>query len=81
MTVHTADFLENWLAERLGELLGTTAPTDQSFEEMGLDSTDLLLLAARVTTDLGLRVDAVELWHYETTSGLARHLEKIGTGA
>ena len=65
------------LADILGVSAQAVAP-DQTFTELGLDSIFRMDLARRLNAELGLAVQAAELYEHDSLDRLATHLAVVG---
>jgi acyl carrier protein len=73
----TAEALEAWLMEQIGQELGVPADEvdpDEAFAAFGLDSMRAVGLAGELETLLGRRLPPTLLWDFPTIRRLAAHL-------
>jgi 8-amino-7-oxononanoate synthase len=74
----TAASLETWLANKLAEVLQTSAgdlDLDRDFADYGLDSVEAVNLSGELENFLGKRLSPTLLWDYPTIASLAEYLE------
>jgi 8-amino-7-oxononanoate synthase len=74
----TAASLKTWLANKLAEILQTSAADldlDRDFADYGLDSVEAVNLSGELENFLGKRLPPTLLWDYPSISSLAEHLE------
>jgi 8-amino-7-oxononanoate synthase len=74
----TAASLKAWLADKLAEVLQTSAEDldlDRDFADYGLDSVEAVNLSGELENFLGKRLPPTLLWDYPSISSLAEHLE------
>lgn len=69
--------LEDWLSDRLAELLGIAADDvdpDAPFAELGLDSMQAVAISGDLEELLGRSLDPALLWEFPTIKRLAAEL-------
>jgi acyl carrier protein len=73
----TTDQAEQWLIEKIAQRL-EAAPQqvsrDQYFDELGLDSTEALILAGELENWLGFELGTTAIWYHPTIKELAEHI-------
>ena len=79
---YTAKDLQIWLVSLLGELLGLQPAEiniQEPFDNYGLDSTQAMIIAAKVQKLLGFQLSPLLVWHYPTIESLSQRLaEEFG---
>lgn len=74
MPVITAPEAQQWLIEKIAarmQVAPSEVPPDQYFDEMGLDSTEALILAGEMEDWLGFELGTTALWYNPTVQDLA----------
>ncbi len=77
MPVVTATEAQQWLIEKLAQrtqLKSEEILPGQYFDELGLDSTEALILAGEMENWLGFELGATALWYHPTIQDLAAHI-------
>ncbi|GAA0899189.1 MULTISPECIES: acyl carrier protein [Streptomyces violaceusniger group] len=72
-----ADEAQEWLIGKIAERLGAEpaeVPPEQYFDELGLDSTEALILAGEMESWLGFELSTTALWYHPTIKDLAAHI-------
>lgn len=68
---------QQWLIEKIAQRLGVKpeeVSPDQYFDELGLDSTEALILAGEMENWLGFELSTTALWYHPTVKELAAHI-------
>lgn len=77
MPVIAAAEAQQWLIEKIAQRLGAKpeeVSPDQYFDDMGLDSTEALILAGEMENWLGFELETTALWYHPTIKELAAHI-------
>lgn len=77
MPVVTAAEAQQWLVEKIAqrmEVKPQEVRPGQYFDELGLDSTEALILAGEMENWLGFELGATALWYHPTIEDLAAYI-------
>jgi len=83
----TVPQVRDWLVEKIAHRLGVPAgqvDVNQFFGELGLDSTEALVLSGELESWLGFELETTALWYHPTIGDLASYavevrFEKLGS--
>lgn len=71
--------VQDWLAERVAEQLGTDADeieTNRPFHSYGLDSVQAMAIATQGKQRFGLEISPLVIWNCPTIESLSEHIVK-----
>jgi acyl carrier protein len=77
MATVSAQEAQDWLIEKIANRLGVEpagVSPEQYFDELSLDSTEVLILAGEMENWLGFALEATALWYHPTIKDLAVHI-------
>ncbi|MET9225647.1 acyl carrier protein [Lentzea sp. NPDC003310] len=73
----STDSARAWLVDAVARRKGfdpSQVAPDWHFNELGLDSTDVLVLSDELAKWTGVEIDSATLWYFPTISRLAEHV-------
>jgi acyl carrier protein len=76
-SAHTAESIQNWLIDQLAEQLQIRfdqVDIKEPFENYGLNSSQILMIAVKAERQFGFKLSPVLLWHYPTIESLSHRL-------
>lgn len=80
----STESVREWLAATVAASVNLSAadvPVDRHLVELGLDSTETLILVEKLARWTGVEVDPAALWHFPTVSALAEYVVSQGAAA
>lgn len=75
--VVSTESARKWLVDAVARRKGFDASqiaADWHFDELGLDSTDMLVLSEELAAWAGVEIDSATLWYCPTITRLAEHV-------